>query len=390
MGLVSKTPIMNRGFQALKAGQPGGVLIPYDPKVRRKVKQTELISHGAIPEARFLEELQNCPRDGLEELFQRYATSLSIGKRDILVYEAVGDGQAEIIACANTGQLASDIFAYAPMLEKFGLEAAEAEVTYRQKKCDDGIPLSINEDVFARLYLSTVPDKKPTTRRRFVVITANSDSESFLLSKELNARYRGENEDLKADNKTLQSESVTDALTKLPNRKMSKCVFRKIIGRSRRRETGTKEFVTVLMIDADHFKAINDSLGHCAGDKVLKHIAETLNGLKREADYLSRHGGEEFLFIGYNRSMRKAFQLARRIQTAFVDKPCCLMDGTFVPFSISVGMYTFDPEKENVVFSVAADRADTALYRAKREGRNCVRGYWPPMISRLDKRYQPA
>ena len=126
--------------------------------------------------------------------------------------------------------------------------------------------------------------------------------------------------------------------------------------------------LSVVMLDVDHFKAINDCYGHIAGDSILKDLASTIKKCARQSDLCFRYGGEEFLLILDNTDKQQAFFVAERIRKT-VAEHSYLFNGKIIPLTISLGAATFDQKEtlENL-----QSRADKALYQAKNQGRNVV------------------
>jgi len=139
--------------------------------------------------------------------------------------------------------------------------------------------------------------------------------------------------------------------------------------RSFRRAVRDGTMLSCLMIDADHFKAVNDRFGHAKGDEVLSMIGRTCKSHCRAGDFAGRVGGEEFCVILIGAAAESALAVAERLlaeiqisSTASVDLP---------DVSVSIGIATLGPEDTTVADILA--RADKALYAAKRAGRNCCR-----------------
>ena len=163
----------------------------------------------------------------------------------------------------------------------------------------------------------------------------------------------------------LRHRSRHDGLTGLLNRRAIEETLLGQMQRSRR----TGEPFTVLMLDLDHFKTINDRYGHAAGDRALKHTAAALKAELRELDALGRFGGEEFLVLMPGATVETALPVANRLRTALVtDAP--LFEGATLLLSVSIGIAQWrEPAEEP---SRLLMRADAALYDAKLRGRDCV------------------
>lgn len=155
-----------------------------------------------------------------------------------------------------------------------------------------------------------------------------------------------------------------DPLTGLFNRKALDAALSREIKLARRH----KQALSLIVLDLDNFKAVNDRFGHSTGDAVLKTLAETLTRCTRTTDILARFGGEEFSVVLNNTDVAGASLLAERIcQAARAAR--CWVDAAAVPFTISVGVATLAPgDDERTLFT----RADRALYEAKRNGRDQV------------------
>ncbi len=128
--------------------------------------------------------------------------------------------------------------------------------------------------------------------------------------------------------------------------------------------------LSLLMLDIDHFKQINDQWGHPAGDQVLKELAHALVQHLREVDIIGRYGGEEFTVLLPNTSRLQAEQLAQRLCQAAADCHIRLPGGTRIQVTLSIGVASCDGDPQEVETLLA--RADEALYIAKQAGRNRV------------------
>jgi diguanylate cyclase (GGDEF)-like protein len=126
---------------------------------------------------------------------------------------------------------------------------------------------------------------------------------------------------------------------------------------------------SLLMIDIDHFKRVNDTFGHLVGDRVLTGLADRLQDVLSDDETFGRFGGEEFVVVSRETSFFKARALAERIRRSVEEQP--FETGTPLPLSItlSVGLTLC---KTGETLDAAIGRADSALYVAKKNGRNCV------------------
>ena len=122
--------------------------------------------------------------------------------------------------------------------------------------------------------------------------------------------------------------------------------------------------LSVMLLDVDYFKKINDQYGHFEGDKVLQALAKKLKDLMREQDIVARWGGEEFVVLCTNASLETAMQLAQRIREDIAKQVIC---GHGLTVSVGVAQYEPGDTVESLL-----DRADVGLYQAKNNGRNSV------------------
>lgn len=161
----------------------------------------------------------------------------------------------------------------------------------------------------------------------------------------------------------LEKMATTDELTELLNRREIMRLLELEIARAERQNAP----LSVMMLDLDHFKAVNDNHGHQAGDRALKIAAESFKQLLRKTDFIGRVGGEEFLVILPDTAINSAFELAERIRQALQQHttnnpsiPAC---------TVSIGVAQCDPNDD---MHSLIQRADETLYQAKSNGRNQV------------------
>lgn len=170
----------------------------------------------------------------------------------------------------------------------------------------------------------------------------------------------------KKDEKWLRYLATTDELTGLKNRRY----FFERAQEEFKRAKRYSEPLAVIIFDIDHFKAINDTYGHDAGDKVLKQLALTLSPLMREHDLFGRHGGEEFTILLPHTSERGAVLVAERVRALIEQNVLELNDGRQITYTISLGVAQLDNSSQT--FDRLLNTADKALYKAKETGRNRV------------------
>lgn len=174
--------------------------------------------------------------------------------------------------------------------------------------------------------------------------------------------------ELEVANRQLEALSSTDGLTGVFNRRY---FDEKLSEESVRCSRGGP--LSLLMIDVDRFKPLNDSLGHQAGDACLKAVANAVSGsVNRRADVVARYGGEEFVVILPDTDLAGARTMAERIRTGICDRLGFTWNGQAVPVSVSVGVSTV-PAGQRVEPDDLIGAADAALYDAKEGGRNTVR-----------------
>ena len=159
---------------------------------------------------------------------------------------------------------------------------------------------------------------------------------------------------------------TVDVLTSLLSRRHFMLMAERELNRSAR----YKAEMSVLMIDIDNFKAVNDTYGHEAGDRVLRRLGEILRSTLRDVDFAGRLGGEEFAVVLPQTSVLKAFEVAERLRRTVEHAEIALAHGLPLHISISIGVSSLHGPEMNLDTLLA--RADRALYEAKREGRNQV------------------
>jgi diguanylate cyclase (GGDEF)-like protein len=177
---------------------------------------------------------------------------------------------------------------------------------------------------------------------------------------ELERRHR----ELLRANEVLEQLSATDGLTRLYNHRH----FQGQLSREAKRAERTGAPLCLVLVDVDDFKALNDRLGHSAGDRVLQEIAKAMQAQIRQTDYLARYGGEEFVLLLPQTSLEGGVALAEKICGAVeaLELPVIGPEGRAqVTVSVGLALYGRGPE-------ATFDAADRALYEAKAAGKNRV------------------
>jgi diguanylate cyclase (GGDEF)-like protein len=166
----------------------------------------------------------------------------------------------------------------------------------------------------------------------------------------------------------------TDALTGLYNRRKLEQRLREEIQRAQR----SRQPLALLLLDIDHFKAINDKHGHAGGDAVLLALAGIFRREIRDVDLVARTGGEEFMFLLPETDAARARRVAERIREALAAAMIAVPDGAHIPITASVGVAGYPLDAGSAEALIA--NADRALYTAKQSGRNRVAVYTEALL----------
>jgi diguanylate cyclase (GGDEF)-like protein len=180
----------------------------------------------------------------------------------------------------------------------------------------------------------------------------------------VNAKLVDRNLELQQANEVLEQLSITDGLTKLHNHRF----FQDHLTREIKRVNRIRKPLSMILVDVDDFKSLNDRMGHAAGDELLRNIALLMNDTIRESDLLARYGGDEFVVLASNTDLAGAQQLAEKICTAIAEASF-IIDESLRPTRATTSMGVAQYEGTRKQFFTKADRA---LYRAKAQGKNCV------------------
>ena len=128
--------------------------------------------------------------------------------------------------------------------------------------------------------------------------------------------------------------------------------------------------LTGIMLDIDHFKKVNDTYGHQAGDMILSVLSKRLQGRMRATDWVCRYGGEEITVILTETDISMAEKIAEDLRILIEEKPFDIDNGQSISITVSIGISSYPAHAQEVPLLVS--NADTALYKAKESGRNRV------------------
>ena len=196
-------------------------------------------------------------------------------------------------------------------------------------------------------------------------ITKTSDHVEFLARVRSHEKLANTIHELEESRRYLREQANTDPLTKLANRRSFFQMASSTLAQMHRQ----KEHFSIIMIDIDHFKPINDTYGHQAGDFVLTQVSKVLANAIREGDILARMGGEEFVVASPYTNRLAAIVLSERLRKA-MEQSIFDYEGNQIPVTISLGIASLSDSDDDIDRLLAV--ADTRLYIAKQKGRNRI------------------
>ena len=282
--------------------------------------------------------------------------------RDGLPTATVAERRAALIGFAGgafrIGDLAAAAVSTVPDAVDVQLRIDRGNVVGKQGKLDDAASAPIQ--IADRTWLLVVRDPNRPDVSLPLLLAVVGIALAALLGALILAWSRSERM------QELEREAGQDALTGLKNRRRFEEDLRAAMARARREGTTG----ALLMLDLDHFKQVNDSHGHPAGDRLIREVAEVLRGRSRESDVLARLGGDEFAVVLPRCSRAEAHLVAEAIAGALRDHEPTV-DG-LEPVTASVGIAMFGDHPRSSIGSVVSE-ADSAMYAAKDGGRDSVR-----------------
>lgn len=197
-------------------------------------------------------------------------------------------------------------------------------------------------------------------------LVSERNKELNKLNKSLEKKVKERTQELYDANKHLKEISLTDSLTKLPNRRHAMQQLKKFW----KEAIQSDKYISLMMVDADHFKKVNDRYGHDAGDFVLCNLAKILQHSVRTDDLVCRLGGDEFLIICPSTDRHGSLNIAESVRKKVSEMQVPTGDG-FWQGSVSIGVASRGDSMDT--FEALIKAADEGVYAAKNAGKNCVR-----------------
>lgn len=215
-----------------------------------------------------------------------------------------------------------------------------------------GTPVRLGEDIYGTVNFSSPFPVEPFCQDDYILMELLSDTFSYLLYK-------------KISEEEMEVLARVDELTGLPNRRATWERLNELIEQSNR----FTHNLSILSIDIDYFKNINDKWGHAAGDLALVEFARVASDLGRKTDFCGRIGGEEFVFVLPGANLDAAQEFGSRLRQCLAVAPVDFDSGESITLSVSAGVAML--EHDESLESLLA-RADDAMYKAKQQGRDRV------------------
>jgi diguanylate cyclase (GGDEF)-like protein len=226
------------------------------------------------------------------------------------------------------------------------------------------IPFNVGGDAQCVVHMLLPPPQQWTEERRQLAHTYINTAYSALTSMHLLAEA--------------EKQSMTDSLTQLYNRRSMESLLQREVALAERHGHA----LSLVMIDMDHFKEINDTHGHAAGDHMLRAFAECVRITLRKTDLAFRYGGDEFVIVLPQTPIAQAQQVVQKLRQAFssVDFSSAVANLEQHP-TLSIGVAERSKTTHTLSLSALLGAADQALYEAKNANRNCMRVYQPPQAA---------
>ena len=362
---------------------------------------------GAVLNPSITEEIRHILADASEASLVKCINTIDTGGRAVAVFYLDAAGNARIprfvagnedLHSLNPAILTSILFNLAgeeatarrgddhtpvnAFLREYGRPVSEEVQSADQQKVldENGEPLFIQYRVYA------VPGKEPGDSRIMVIVGDSRDSRGIALSEQKLVHAYREHE------RNLREHATTDPLTGLLNRRAEEQECRHLVERMVHAK-GPQECLSIIQLDLDFFKGINDTYGHDAGDAALLHLRDLLKASVRPEDLVTRLGGDEFRVIMRTDNFGLAAVRAEQIRQRIAENPL-MFKGKTIPLSASIGATVYYPERwpphlnqeqaraareaEFAARERAYKRADIAAYHSKEAGRDSATFVFPP------------
>jgi diguanylate cyclase (GGDEF)-like protein/PAS domain S-box-containing protein len=223
----------------------------------------------------------------------------------------------------------------------------------------------VDSDTASYVKLWNGEEKYLYTVNRLIEVPEGKLVFSMFLDRTLEQKMQ---EEMEKSATELERLALTDPLTGLGNRRFLMDRLEAELSRSRR----TRSSLSILVVDVDHFKSVNDRYGHPTGDAALEHFGHLLKDCIRASDIPARFGGEEFCIILADTALDGARVIAERIRSRCAHQYLVAMDGSKFQITCSIGVT--EAETPSDTPASVFERADQNVYKAKQSGRNCVIG----------------
>ena len=199
-----------------------------------------------------------------------------------------------------------------------------------------------------------------------IISTQNSIIQLKKANEELERKVIQRTKKLEETQKELIEQANRDPMTKLYNRRYFNEVIKQLIQISQREETS----LSIMIIDIDNFKNINDSYGHQIGDDVINNLADIFRNTVRTSDISIRFGGEEFIIVLPNTNIENGLIISEKVRTSVEESTTEVENNIKIKFTISIGLSLINQDDKNI--ENALRKADKALYKSKQNGKNQV------------------
>ncbi|WP_374435281.1 diguanylate cyclase domain-containing protein [Inhella sp.] len=348
--------------------------------------------------AEALSDLKADPNGYAFSLVNRGVAWVHLGRADeglALVQQAVTIGEQSVAAGGDKRELADLMEQQVNALEAAGRWQPALQTLRRWVTLDAELTRSQREQAIAQLQESVAAQQRLREIERLRLEQARGEAElqlrrwrerawagaalivallAFITWQRL-SRSRRINRRLRKDMARLSDESNHDALTGAHNRRFGEALLQRLATDNAARPEGQRHKVALLLLDADHFKRVNDGHGHAAGDAVLIELTRRLQAMLRDGDAVVRWGGEEFLLILPRADEAGLRALAPRVLAAIGSAPIAIGEGKSLEVRVSAGGVIWEADGASD-WPLLLALADAALYRAKAEGRNRVVCAW--------------